>query len=142
MVAVTDLHNLGMPFIRYANGDMATVGAEGRCSCGRALPRLASVDGRVVEQLRDGDGALVNGLLFNIVFTYLAEAAKQFQVVQHKDRSVTVKIIPGEGYDGAAADEVRRNIQRYLKGVRVDLQPVAEIPATSGGKRRFVVVET
>jgi phenylacetate-CoA ligase len=42
-VVLTDLHNFAMPFIRYANGDIATAGPTTRCPCGRALPRIRSV---------------------------------------------------------------------------------------------------
>jgi phenylacetate-CoA ligase len=39
-VVVTDLHNYAMPFIRYQNGDAATI-LRGRCICGRGLRRIA-----------------------------------------------------------------------------------------------------
>jgi len=42
-VLVTDLHNYGMPFIRYANGDAAAIAPEQTCPCGRALRRIARV---------------------------------------------------------------------------------------------------
>ena len=41
-IIVTDLHNYGMPFIRYANGDLAVAGPEGKSSCGRAHQRIAA----------------------------------------------------------------------------------------------------
>ena len=37
-VVITDLHNYGMPFVRYVNGDLADSRWHG-CSCGRGLPR-------------------------------------------------------------------------------------------------------
>jgi phenylacetate-CoA ligase len=54
-VVLTDLHNHGMPFIRYANGDVATAGTTQRCTCGRTLPRIRSVQGRISETLHDAD---------------------------------------------------------------------------------------
>src|SRR5262249_8373738 len=45
-VLVTDLLNPAMPLVRYRIGDMASW-APGRCACGRGLPRLAKVSGRV-----------------------------------------------------------------------------------------------
>ena len=98
-VVVTDLTNHAMPFIRYANGDLAVAGDSGACPCGRALPRLASVEGRVTETLIDGSGARVNGLVFNVVIAHLAHAIRQFQVVQHKDRSVTLRVAPTSTFD-------------------------------------------
>src|SRR5690606_21936692 len=62
-VAITDLTNLGMPFIRYRNGDRA-VAAEGDCACGRTLPRLARVAGRRLDVLTTPDGRQLPGEFF------------------------------------------------------------------------------
>jgi phenylacetate-CoA ligase len=140
-VVITDLTNLAMPFIRYANGDLAVAGKPGACACGRALPRLASVEGRVAETLVDGGGARVNGLVFNVVIAHLAHAIRQFQVVQHKDRSVTLRVAPAATFDAAVEAALRATWQRYLAGVPVALELVAEIPPGAGGKRQVVVVE-
>jgi phenylacetate-CoA ligase len=53
-VVVTPLHNLAMPLIRYEIGDFATVGAS--CACGRALPIIQDVRGRVRNMVRTPDG--------------------------------------------------------------------------------------
>src|SRR6185312_16950814 len=89
-IVVTDLHNFGQPFIRYANGDIATVGPERRCACGRALPRIEAVQGRMSEMLRDGNGSAVSGIALSFVVAHATHAVRQFQAVQHKDRSVTI----------------------------------------------------
>lgn len=54
-IVVTPLHNFAMPLLRYDIGDYAVVGAP--CSCGRGLPVLSKVIGRVHETFvtRDGD---------------------------------------------------------------------------------------
>jgi phenylacetate-CoA ligase len=144
-VVLTDLHNYGQPFIRYANGDLATVMPNHPgCRCGRAHPRLASVEGRQTETLRDREGKPIGGMIFNLAFSPLAEAVRQFQAVQHKDGSITVKVVPataGDELPRAALDHVARSCARYLPGVPVLFEAVADIPATRTGKRRVVVVE-
>ncbi|HEU5060052.1 MAG TPA: hypothetical protein VFU21_26150 [Kofleriaceae bacterium] len=143
-VLLTDLHNLGQPLIRYANGDLAVAMPEAAaCRCGRAHPRLASVEGRQTETLRDREGKPVGGMIFNLAFSPLAEVVRQFQAVQHRDGSITVKVVPAAGGElpRAAADHVARSCARYLPGVPVLFEVVADIPATRTGKRRVVVVE-
>jgi phenylacetate-CoA ligase len=140
-VVVTDLTNLAMPFIRYANGDLAIAGEPGTCRCGRALPRIASVEGRVTETLVDGAGARVNGLVFNVVIAHLAHAIRQFQVVQHRDRSVTLRVAPTATFDAGIESVLRQTWERYLAGVPVRLELVPEIPVNPTGKRQVVVVE-
>lgn len=53
-VVVTSLHNLATPLLRYEIGDLAEVG--GPCKCGRGLPVLARVLGRVRNLVRTPDG--------------------------------------------------------------------------------------
>ena len=46
-VAITDLHNLSCPLIRYVTGDLAVAHAETRCACGRGLAKIGPIEGRV-----------------------------------------------------------------------------------------------
>ncbi len=140
-VVITDLHNLGMPFIRYANGDLAIAGAAGKSACGRAHQRLAAIEGRVTETLTDANGARVNGLVFNVLFASVGNAVRQFQAVQHPDRSITLRVVPNENFDDATRRVVHDMAARYLPGLPFDLATVSEIPTLPGGKRQVVVVE-
>ncbi|MEA2699457.1 MAG: hypothetical protein QOI66_3728 [Myxococcales bacterium] len=140
-VVVTDLHNFGMPFIRYATGDLAVAAPPGVCACGRAHPRLATVEGRVTETLLDAAGNRVNGLVFNVVIAHLAHAIRRFQVVQHRDRSITLRIVPTETYDAGIENVLRQTWQRYLAGVAVTIERVDDLPIAKSGKRQVVTVE-
>ncbi|HXI57952.1 MAG TPA: hypothetical protein VNO55_17930 [Polyangia bacterium] len=140
-VVVTDLHNFGMPFIRYATGDLAVAAPPGICSCGRVHPRLATVEGRVTETLLDAAGNRVNGLVFNVVIAHLAHAIRRFQVVQHRDRSITLRIVPTETYDAGIENVLRQTWQRYLAGVAVTIERVDDLPIAKSGKRQVVTVE-
>jgi phenylacetate-CoA ligase len=53
-VVVTSLHNFAMPLVRYDIGDYAEVGAP--CACGRGLPVLRRILGRVRNTLVTADG--------------------------------------------------------------------------------------
>ncbi|HET7503315.1 MAG TPA: hypothetical protein VFK02_19980 [Kofleriaceae bacterium] len=44
LVAITDLHNLACPMIRYVTGDVAVSRGEDRCACRRSLIRIGPVD--------------------------------------------------------------------------------------------------
>jgi phenylacetate-CoA ligase len=140
-VVLTDLHNYAVPFLRYANGDLAVAGPTSRCACGRGLRRIRSVEGRTTETLRDGAGGRVGGMIFNLIFSALASTVRQFQAVQHKDGSITLKVIPTDGLDDAAMGHIRKNCEKYLKGVEVRVETVNDIPVSQSGKRRPVIVE-
>lgn len=90
-ILVTDLHNYGMPFIRYEIGDVG-VFAGGRCPCGRGLPRLRSVDGRVLDTLRTADGRTVPGELFPHLLKDIPEI-REFQVQQLSPTEIVIRAV-------------------------------------------------
>ncbi len=142
-VVVTDLHNLACPMVRYVTGDLAVAHDDGACACGRQLMRLGPVEGRTTETLFDGAGNPVGGLVFNILFGVLDQAAKQFQVVQRADRSIVMRVIPqsGTSLPEAHEREIRAFAAKYLPGVPFALEYVTSIPLTPAGKRKVVIVE-
>lgn len=142
-VAVTDLHNLACPFIRYLTGDLAVARAPTPCSCGRTLPRFGPVEGRVTDTMRDADGNPVEGILFNILFLNMAKHTRQFQVVQRADRRLILRIVPGPGGLPAPAEAlIREFVGKHLRGVPLEIEIVPEITLTRAGKLRRVIVET
>ncbi len=140
-VVITDLHNLGQPFLRYANGDVAVAGPPRRCACGRALPRIRSVEGRTSDLLRDGNGAPVSGIALSFLFQNISSSVKQFQAVQHKDRSITIHVVPAHELPDAMIRQIRTDGRKLLSGIDVAVAVVPELPRSAAGKHHLVVVE-
>jgi phenylacetate-CoA ligase len=141
-VAITDLHNLSCPFIRYLTGDLAFARAQSQCACGRSLPRFGPVEGRVTDTMRDADGNPVEGILFNILFLNMAKHTKQFQVVQRADRRLLLRIVPiGASLDPGAEALIREYVGKHLRGIPLEIEIVPEISLSRAGKLRRVIVE-
>lgn len=140
-VVFTDLHNLSMPFIRYANGDVATAGPTKVCACRRTLPRIRAVQGRISETLHDAAGSAVSGIAISNLFHDVSSAVRQFQAVQHRDRSVTINLVPAEELPEVAVEAIRSNAARLLAGLDVRVRLVPELPRSAAGKHNLVVVE-
>ena len=139
-VIITDLVNRAMPFIRYKNEDVATL-AEGPCPCGRGLPLLASVEGRVLDMIVGPEGQVLAGEFFpHLLKEYTG--IDRFQVHQQRDRAITLRIQPGLGWKDEIAGAIEARIHEYL-GPRADVRiaVVEEIPVTAGGKFRVAVSE-
>lgn len=142
-VVVTDLHNLACPMIRYVTGDLALAREPRPCACGRQLDRFGPVEGRVTETLRDGHGNPVGGLVFNILFGVMDHVARKFQVIQRRDGSVVMKVVPNVG-DRLPAPEARKVhafAHKYLPATPFSVEYVDDIPLTEAGKRKVVIVE-
>ena len=141
-VAITDLHNLACPFIRYLTGDLATERADTPCACGRNLRRFGPVDGRVTETMRDAEGNPVEGILFNILFLNMAKHTRQFQVVQRADNRLILRVVPtGRTLPADAEALIREFVAKHLRGIPLEIEVVPEISLSRAGKLRRVVVE-
>ena len=142
-VAVTDLHNLACPFIRYLTGDLATARAQATCACGRTLPRFGAIEGRVTDTMRDAHGNPVEGILFNILFLNMAKHTRQFQAVQRADGSLVLKVVPtaADRLPPEAVALIREFVGTHLSGLPLTIEIVPELPLTTAGKLRRVVVE-
>ena len=89
-VVVTSLHNFAMPMIRYVVGDLAEVGAP--CPCGRGLPVLNRILGRVRNMLVYPDGRKAWALMGDMYYSEIPEI-RQFQIVQHSLEDVEIKLV-------------------------------------------------
>jgi phenylacetate-CoA ligase len=91
-IVVTNLHNYGMPFIRYDLGDSGSL-MTGTCSCKRTLPRLGSLVGRKNRFLVTRSGARVfPGTLFLDQLAGLG--MRQYQIVQETVDEVVMRLVP------------------------------------------------
>ena len=113
--------------------------AEGPCPCGRGLPRLAAVAGRVSDFLVGADGRVVAGLW--LLHTMIAHRVSlgQVQVRQEQAGQVRYRIKPGPGFDPARdLDYVVRESRRYLgEETAVEWELVDELRAEPSGKFLF-----
>lgn len=137
-VVVTDLYNIGMPFIRYVTGDRAVAGF-GQCACGRGLPLLREVVGRQLDMITTPDGRRVPGEFFPHLFKD-HPAIRRFQVVQDEERGFRVKLVVDETWNGDLQASITELIRRTVgEVVEFEFELVDEIPLTGAGKLQVVV---
>ncbi len=134
---VTDLTNYATPLIRYRIGDVGTFGAG--CSCGRALPVLQRLAGRVsdVVVLPDGrraDFTLIASVLDNLVEEGLG--LQQYRVIQRAVDWFEVLLAGPESLSMTSDIIVQRLSHAFRAPVHVTVRVVARIPSDPSGKRR------
>ncbi|MCI0456970.1 MAG: hypothetical protein L0Z62_08330 [Gemmataceae bacterium] len=134
-ILVTDLLNRAMPLIRYRIGDAGSW-AEGPCPCGRGLPRLRTVSGRVTDFLVGRDGRLVSGVFLATYVIAKRVSLGQVQIEQTEAGRLLYRIKPGPGFDQLSDLEfLERETRRYLGAdAQVDYELVEEIAAGPSGK--------
>jgi len=135
-VVVTDLDNYVMPFIRYENGDMATISDE-FCDCGRELPLMKSVEGRITDVIVKSDG-FISSPIVTTIFKNLP--IQQYQVIQEEKKHLVIKIIKDVKYSQKDTDFILKKMNNYLdKDVEINIDFTDNILNTKAGKQRVVI---
>lgn len=139
-ILVTDLHNYGMPFIRYEIGDMARV-SEHQCSCGRGLMVLDDIVGRSLDVIRTPEGKVVPGEFFPHLFKDYPEIFR-FQVVQKKLNTLIVKYQLQNLFPSETMAQLVTEIRNVVgPEIQIIFDEVDVIPLTSSGKYRVTISE-
>lgn len=133
----TGLLNDVMPLIRYDVGDRAALAdvTDEPDGCGRRLPLLERIEGRVSDNLVTRDGRRV--FWINPVFYDLA--VREAQVVQESLDRVVVSVVVDDGWNAADEDTIAQRLGQRLAGVNVVVRRVRAIPRGANGKFRPVV---
>ena len=136
-LVATGLLNPGMPLIRYRVGDRLTFAPEGRtCACGRTLPIVQGVEGRVDDVLLTLDGRSI-GRMDPVFKADLP--IREAQIIQETRERIRVKVVPAEGYSESAVASIAERIRDRMGPVQVLIEPCDAIPRSSNGKFRAVV---
>lgn len=135
-VVTTCLLRDHQPLIRFRIGDMA-MWSGSSCACGRAMPTLREVTGRVEDVIIGPDGR--EAVRLDRLFTEQPNI-RQGQIIQEAADRIRVLVVPADGFSETEEREiVTRAHQRLGDGVTVIVERVERIPLTKAGKFRAVV---
>ena len=135
---ITDLHNYGMPFLRYEIGDVGILDPT-PCACGRGLPRLGAIEGRVLDVLRTSDGRVVPGELFPHLHKDIPEI-KEFQVEQLSPAHIVISTVLSAEMSERSRSLIASEVGKVMgAATRVELKQVDAIPRRPSGKRRVTI---
>jgi phenylacetate-CoA ligase len=138
-VVITPFYNTAQPLIRYDQGDLAAFGDQ--CSCGRHLPVLRSIDGRISAIFHHPDGRK-KSRGFPIRFLHLLEA-QAWQIAQVGDIDFEIRYVPLKtslrGDETAVATAFRRHM---FEDAKVTFKRLDAVPLTASGKYLEYVNET
>jgi phenylacetate-CoA ligase len=131
-VVVTSLSNFVMPFLRYDLGDYAEVGSP--CECGRGLPVLTRIMGRVRNMATLPDGSrfwprIRSGELSRIV------PLQQFRLVQTALDAMRLEVVSADPLSQSEARAVADNVRERLgHPFRIEVVRVGRIDRGCGDK--------
>lgn len=131
---LSSLCNRAFVLLNYRSGDTAVV-TEERCACGRSLPRLLNLEGRVANVLRLPGGR--TGLVYHVVQSLTCRPQiRRFQIVRRTFEVFDVFLVLEKRVD----DNVeRREVRQIVEaasgpGIQVHVEIVSQIGQTPAGK--------
>lgn len=139
-VVVSNLVNRATVLLNTRLGDRAAWLVD-PCPCGRTLPRLGELRGRVSEIVRAADGRAWSVLVLRNKLSGPLAFALQVQLVQPSDDRVIWRIVPLESADAESGARALERASRELFGpaTRVEVRLVDRLPRTAAGKVAAVV---
>lgn len=138
-VVVTPLHNFAMPLIRYQIGDLAEVGPP--CDCGRGLPVLTRIMGRVRNMLigRSGDRYWPS---FGVTRFRNLAPVRRHQFVQTAHGRMTARMVVDRPLTAEEESNLRAHIQSRLpEPFEIAFAYLDDIPLSDGGKLENFISE-
>lgn len=137
-ILVTRLDNFAMPFIRYRSGDLGVM-ASAPCECGRSLPLLQKVEGRVQDAILTSHGAIVSGLFFAHLMKDCPEV-REFQVHQLTMERLLITLVLEGDRPFSSREKIERIVRKYMgRDMQTEFEVRDSIPLTRSGKRRITV---
>ncbi len=136
-LVVTDLRNHAMPFVRYEIGDAGAAGGEELCPCGRTLPLLGGLEGRVWEWIVTASGFRIPATMIAPMIVGLhGDLLWEYQFRQDRVEELEVVVVPISDYGENRQEELSRHLEAALAGqITVRVTPVGHIPREPSSKR-------
>lgn len=134
-VYCTGFINYDQPLIRYQIGDSMIMSGNA-CSCGRNMPVVQEILGRVEDVIVGKDGRQM--VRFHSVFNGL-RSVKQAQVIQNNRDEIYIKLVADGVLDRDEEIAIRKRIESQLGEIRITVETVKEIPLNNNGKFQAVI---
>lgn len=136
---LTRLHAGPMPLIRYRVGDVGIRGDQSPCACGRGFQRMQAIQGRDTDVVVTPSGNRLIVEFFNGIVDDFPDI-DSFQVIQENTDSIRVFVVPRAGYSQRTRQQLIDTMkQNGAADLHIEVESVARIPLTVGGKRRYVI---
>jgi phenylacetate-CoA ligase len=120
----TGLYNYSMPFIRYRTTDLGQ-SSNDECSCGRGLPLVRSLEGRISDSIVASDGRLITGASFEhywkVRITRHTPDIDYVHVIQQSNRNLLIQIVKKKGYSEKETQVILRELNTLL-GYEIEIK--------------------
>lgn len=139
---VTNLYNEAFPIIRYEIGDLASP-VSGNCSCGRNLPLMSKVVGRVSDVVVGNEKKHFNSSVFSYIIKNFIQSGiefKQIRFIQRTIGEVEVNIVNPSALDRDQIEDMNKIMRRFFgDALTFKIQSCSRLESDVSGKFRYFI---
>jgi phenylacetate-CoA ligase len=136
-IVATGLHNYAQVLLRYNTRDRAVAGDGYLCNCGRTLPIVKQIIGRIDDCIYTTEGKRYSGMSFAF---FGRRGIKTARLVQNDPTRVTVQLVATNEFDELERIELLNALRRKVEDkISFALEVVDNITQQTPGKFKFVV---
>jgi phenylacetate-CoA ligase len=140
-ILITLLTNYTMPLIRYKIGDRGVL-SDKNCQCGRELPLLEKVIGRIAGHFKNKFGDFIATSPFYSLF-YFKENIRQFQIIQETVDSILINLVLIDKNKLKDMDKYFKEINQIIwklmgNETKIKYNIVDEIEPSPSGKYMYI----
>jgi len=136
---LTNLINRAMVVMNYRLGDLVTLAVR-PCPCGRTLPLIQDIDGRLDDLIARPGGTRLHALSI-LPGLQAIEGVRQVQVIQEELEKFRLRVVWARGCEERPGELVRRLTAVLGESIRVAVEPVEMLEQEPSGKVRSVLCE-
>jgi phenylacetate-CoA ligase len=131
-LVATALYNFAMPLIRYRFNDLATAGPA--CACGRGLPVLEEIAGRLSSQFVRTNGEVFAPAISTFEIHKIT-GAREWQLTQTQQKAFHMAVVSPISLTAVQAKALRAYLATHLEtGSQIDISAAPSFPRSKGGK--------
>jgi phenylacetate-CoA ligase len=132
----TGLLNYDQPLIRYQIGDLLKLGINQHCKCGRQMPVIDEIIGRVEDTVIGTDGREM--VRFHGIFINMPKIIEG-QIIQHTLNEFEIVLVATTKLEQKEKDELLRRMQSQLGEISLTITETNQIPRNQNGKFKAVI---
>jgi len=134
-IVATGFLNFDQPLIRFRTGDIAVLSVE-TCPCGRDMPILENIIGRLEDTVIGRDGREM--VRFHGIFAGLPDV-REGQIIQDTISDFRIRLVVGVGFGKEEINIIRKRFEERLGLINLNFEFVEQIERTERGKFRAVI---
>jgi phenylacetate-CoA ligase len=134
-LVISSLFNYCMPLLRYRIEDEGEI-ISNLCACGRVLPILKQISGRITDYVVTKNGNLLSEYILEDFFEIVPEISS-FQIQQFQKGEVDILLVLDDNFDMEMLGPIRAALNDLLQNdLNINIRKVDKIDLLPSGKRQ------